>query len=156
MTPAGLVVAAHQLGAGTIEVEDLGLDPLDRADEVGKSLGIETAAARIHGHRSGRGSAQILAVDERLKKVSGKIVDDVPAHVLERVEDMRLSRAGHAGDEQESRQPARLPLGHQNLRPMRSSASATLEGADAVMASIEISGRLTPRKGRSRLSSGSR
>src|SRR6185503_6762293 len=98
----------------------------------------------------------LAAMNEVVKQVDGKVVDNVPAHVLERIEDGRLARPGHAGDEQQARQPARPPLPHQNLRPSRSRAIATFEGAEAVIASIVISGILTPRIGRSRLSSGMR
>ena len=55
---------------------------------------------------TGAGAAFAAAVDESLEQVGGKVVDDVPAHVLERVEDGRFARAGHAGDEQQARQRA--------------------------------------------------
>ena len=47
------------------------------------------------------------ALDEFLEKVGRQIVDDVPAHVLERIEDGRLARTGHTGDEQQARRAPR-------------------------------------------------
>ncbi len=54
------------------------------------------------------GTALALAMHKLLKQVRRQIVDDVPTHVLERVEHRRLARAGHAGDEQQARQSAAL------------------------------------------------
>ena len=40
-----------------------------------------------------------LAVHEGIEQIDRQIVDRIPAHVLKRVEDMALARAGHAGDD---------------------------------------------------------
>src|SRR5690349_14900257 len=156
MTAPGLVVAADQLAAGAVQVKNFRAHSLDRAHPGGETVRIEAPASNVHRDRRRSDAALATAVNEAVEQVCGKVVDDIPAHVLERVQDRRLARTGHAGDEQQARRASRPRLRHQNLRPIRSSASATFEGAEAVMASIVISGNETPRIGRCRESSGSR
>src|SRR5687768_17146252 len=97
---------------------------------------IEPTASDIDPDRHWRTLARLpLAVDELLEQSGGKVVDTVPPHVLQRVEHGRLAGAGHAGHQEQARQ--RLGAGghRQSFKPRRSSASATFDGAEAVMAS---------------------
>ena len=54
-----------------------------------------TIAAQMKADRR-VGRSLAAAVDEFLQQVDGQVVDGVPAHVLQRVEDGGLTRAGHA------------------------------------------------------------
>ena len=50
-------------------------------------------------------------MDEPVEQIGGKVIDHVPPHVFERIEDGRLARTGHAGDEQQARRaPPLRPL----------------------------------------------
>ncbi len=158
MTTAGRIVATDKLGVGTIEINDFGLHTFDRVDESMQIVRFEAAASNVHPDSGRYGSALALHLDESLEQVGWKIVDDVPAHVLQGIEDSRFARSGHTRDEQQTR-PSSLtrPSGvHLNLRPILSRASATFDGAEAVIASTLTSGTLIPNSGRSRLSSGRR
>ena len=113
-----------------------GSTPVDRADDAQAErsaskprlrASMPTAIGTLPASAGRRGRS-------RSSKATRQIVDAVPAHVLERVEHGRLARAGHAGDQQQARQGGlSRPSG---CSPRRSSASATLDGADAVIASI--------------------
>ena len=108
MAAAGLVIAADQLGAGAVEIEDLGLRRRRSSGSMpGRASGSKPRLRTSMPTATGTVRHSPLAVDEVLEQIDGQIVDDVPAHVLERVEDGRLARAGHAGDEQQARQSAR-------------------------------------------------
>src|SRR5207245_11168862 len=93
---------------------------------------------------------------KRVEQVSRAAADKVPTHGLERIEGSRVAPARHAGNEQQARQPVLPRIGHQNFRPIRSSAIATFDGAEGAAASMLISGTRVPRMTRSRLSSGKR
>ena len=91
MAPPGLVVAPHQLGARAVEVEDFRLDTFDRADEVGETLRIEAAAARSPSPTAaGAVRHWSSPLTKACEQVGRQVVDDVPAHVLERVENVDL------------------------------------------------------------------
>ena len=55
-------------------------------DQLSKRFRIEAAAADVHSDGRRHGAAFPVAVDESFEKVGGQVVDDVPTHVLERVE----------------------------------------------------------------------
>ena len=156
MQPPSGIETPDQLAAGAIEKQQLGLDPLHPAKRSGEGQRIEAAGARVHRDSSGDKPALAVIGDEAGEQIDGQVVDNLPAHILERVEDGRLARAGHAGDEQQARQAiwSLLPPAHFN--PNRSSASETLDGAEAVRASTLIIGTERPQMMRSRASLGKR
>jgi hypothetical protein len=107
MQPPSFVIAANELSTRAIEIEKLRFDAFDRMNELSERFRVESTAAYIHSHRDIGGSAFPRSMNEILEKVSREIVYRVPAHVLEGVENGRLARPGHSGDEQKTRRSPR-------------------------------------------------
>ena len=103
---ACFVVASLQLGSAAVEEQGSdrkiaargeALDPLDRAGRV------ETAGARVKADGKRRASIELgragLGFKQTVQKADRKIVDRLPAHVLQRAQRSGLASTEHAGDE---------------------------------------------------------
>ncbi len=99
MAATRLVVATNELRPRAIQVENFRRHSTNGMEQPGKRFRVESAAADVHSYCHRNAGAGIpLAIDERIEQCGWKIVDTIPAHVFQCVEDSGFARARHAGD----------------------------------------------------------
>ncbi len=109
MPPPRLRIAPRQLLAAALEEQRSDIvavvlaKPLDAADD---ALGVESAGLRADPDRQrplvgGIGALGQVGVEQAVEEEEGKVVDRLPAEILERAQHGGLARARHAGDEQD-------------------------------------------------------
>jgi hypothetical protein len=102
MRPPCLVIAPLNFAAGGIEEQDgrrrlsVGVQPVQQSQD---SRRVEPARSGINAYRQRR-IGRRAGGKQPLQQPDGRVVDRFPAEILQHFERSRLSRAGHAGDDQ--------------------------------------------------------